>query len=112
MELKGALQRIYDGPLSRSDKLAKKEETIAAYEAAFQKDYLPRFQSSSYREARSLQLNNAFLSLYSLYTDAIPLLRRYETERCGSDLKVFVQKIKELAKGGGDMVDRVRRSLD
>jgi hypothetical protein len=44
--------------------------------------------------------NNAFLSLYRLYSDDIPRLRSHWERRCGSDLRRFMEAAKALANKG------------
>jgi predicted aminopeptidase len=55
-------------------------------------------------------LNNAYLSLYSLYSDDIPLLRAWFEQRCGSSLKRFMESMKEIA-AHGDVKAQLRSLL-
>ena len=55
-------------------------------------------------------MNNALLSLYSLYSDDVPLLRSWFEERCGSSLRRFMESMKELAKHG-DVKAQIRTGL-
>jgi len=111
-ELKGLsaeLKKVYDGPLSREEKLADKARIIAAFKAAFRQGS-GRFRTPEYRAARDLPLNNAFLSLYDLYTNDIPLLRSYEQKMCGGSLKSFMQAAERLSKKG-DIKEQMRAAL-
>jgi len=106
-----ALEAVYRSQLSRAEKLAKKQEIIAQYQEIYRKDYAPRFQSAAYRKATKLPLNNAYLMLFTLYTDHIPLLARFEQERCGSDLKTFMREMERLSKSPGKMIDKIEAAL-
>jgi hypothetical protein len=70
----------------------------------------PRFHTDRYAHLEKLKLNNAFLSLYSLYSDDVPLLRDWFVLRCGSSLRTFMASMKELA-GRGDVKTQVRVAL-
>ena len=88
--LSGDLQALYSGPLPREEKLAEKKRIIALHQQRYTADYLPRFHDPAYRKAADLPINNAYLSLYDLYTEDLPLLRRYFTLVCGSSLQGFL----------------------
>lgn len=88
-----SLQEVYDSPIPRAYKLELKSQLINAF-----------------RRRRDLPINNAYLSLYSLYTDDVPLLRSLFRERCGSDLKTFMLVMEALAKKG-DVKKLIREEL-
>jgi predicted aminopeptidase len=94
------LDAVYTGPLSREEKLARKAEIIAAFTRRLVGPDAPRFRTEGYRNLESLPLNNALLSLYSLYSDDVPLLRAYCTERCGGDLRLFMEAVRRLSRAG------------
>ncbi len=106
-----ALSRVYASPLSRVEKLAKKREVIAEYQGIYRKDYLPHYKTAAYRASADLPLNNAYLMLFNLYTDQIPLLVRFERERCDGSLRVFVEQVKRLSKSPGNMIDKIKREM-
>ena len=110
-DLKGALQDVYGSDLTAEEKLAKKKDVIARFQSEFETSYASRFSSNAYRSAKDLPLNNAYLSLYDLYTNDIPLLRRFYTEKCGGDVKQFMAEMLRLSKAPGDMFDKVRTAL-
>lgn len=110
-ELKQSLQEVYQSPLSTEEKIARKAEIIAASRQRYVAEYVPRFKSEAYRGASDLPLNNAFLSLYDLYTEDVPLLRQYYEKECGSELPVFVGKMKVLSKESKDVAAAIRGKL-
>jgi predicted aminopeptidase len=110
-ELSGALRTLYSGPLPREEKLAEKKRIIASYKKRYAEDFLPRFHAPAYRKAADLPINNAYISLYDLYTEDVPLLKRYFAQVCGSSLKEFMEQVKRLAKGGGRVAEKMRREL-
>ena len=110
-ELARALDEIYRGPLSREEKLVRKREIIDSYRERFAAETRPLFRSEPYRRMADPRINNAWLSLYALYTDDIPLLRFYWERRCGSDLRRFLEAARKLA-AKGDVRDLMRRALE
>lgn len=109
--LKAALEELYAGPLPREEKLAEKQRIIAEHQRRFAAEYLPAFHDPAYRRVTELPLNNAYLSLYDLYTADLPLLRRYYVEVCGSDLSAFVAQVKRLARGRGEVLEEMSREM-
>ena len=104
------LRALYEGPLPREEKLAEKKRIIARHQQIYAADYLPRFHDPAYRKTADLPINNAYLSLYDLYTEDLPLLRDYFVRVCGSSLRDFLVQVKSLSKGGG-VAEKMRREL-
>ena len=98
-ELSGQLKQVYASTLSRDDKLSGKARIIADFKARL-KDEAGRFRTSEFRKLGDLPINNAYISLYDLYTDDIPLLRSFYEQRCGGDLRTFMMEAEKLAKTG------------
>ncbi len=109
-ELHQQLDTVYKGSASREEKLADKARIIADFTQRLSGELASRFHTESYRNLGRLKLNNAYLSLYSLYSDDIPLLREYWQTRCGSSLSRFMQEAKRLAKLG-DVKALMRKEL-
>lgn len=105
------LEKVYGSSLPREEKLERKREIIARFERIYRRDYAPRFHSGAYRREARLPLNNAYLLLYALYTDHIPLLARFERERCGSSLETFVREVERLAESRGNMIEKIQAAL-
>ncbi len=95
------LGALYNGQGTREEKLAGKAEIIAEFKSRF---------SGEYKGLEKVQLNNAYVDLYRLYSDDIPLLRAYWALRCGSDLSRFIKAAKYLA-GRGDVKALMRQAL-
>jgi predicted aminopeptidase len=70
--LRGALEGVYGSPVSRERKLQDKERLIAAFQSEFEREKQDRFRTEAFRAMRAPRLNNAYLSLFSLYSDDIP----------------------------------------
>lgn len=104
------LKAVYDMPITREEKLARKAEMIDEFTRGLAAGEEPRFRSDKYAHLEKLKLNNAYLSLYSLYTDDVPLLRDWFVMRCGSSLRTFMASMKELARHG-DVKAQVRAAL-
>jgi hypothetical protein len=56
------------------------------------------------------RVNNAYLSLYSLYSDDVPLIRSYCEKLCGGDLRCLLKDARALARRG-DVKAQMRRAL-
>jgi predicted aminopeptidase len=108
--LSGELDSLYRGSQSREEKMLRKAEIIGHFKNRLAGDLASRFHTDAYRSLGALSLNNAFLSLYSLYSDDIPLLRAYWERRCDSSLRRFMEAMKALA-GRGDVKALMREEL-
>jgi predicted aminopeptidase len=109
--LTSALDALYSSALSRQEKIDRKAEIIDSYKARFKTEYAPRFTDPDYRKASDRPINNAYLSLFDLYSKEIPLLYDYYARECGSDLKSFMQKVTRLSKSPGDLEGKIRLEL-
>ena len=98
--LSARLRAVYTGAFSREEKLARKAQIIDEFRKELSGDQAPRFRTAGYGNLEKISLNNALLSLYSLYSDDIPLLRAWFEESCGGSLKRFMESMKELASKG------------
>ena len=94
----------------REEKLSEKARIIEEFTNRLGGDLASRFHTAGYRNLGSLKLNNAYLSLYSLYSDDIPLLHEYWQTRCGSSLPRFMEAAKRLSRQG-DVKALMRREL-
>jgi predicted aminopeptidase len=109
-ELGKALTQVYDSPIPRAYKLERKNQLIAAFREKLTREAGSLFRSPGYRKIGDLPVNNAYISLYNLYTDDVPLLQSYFQERCGSSLKDFMLAMEGLAKNG-DVKTQMRQEL-
>jgi predicted aminopeptidase len=116
LELKGELSALYAGGnasgVSRAEILARKQDAIASFKERYARDYAPLYRTETYRAYTDLPINNAYLSLYDLYNGDVPLLRSYFEERCRSDLKLFIVRVREIAEEGGNVKDGIRSRLN
>ncbi len=104
------LSVVYAGAFSREEKLARKAEIIDEFKKNLSDGRARGFRTSAYANLGRIPLNNAYLSLYSLYSDDIPLLRSWFEQRCGRSLKRFMESMKELASHG-DVKAQIRSAL-
>jgi predicted aminopeptidase len=110
-DLAGTLGSEYRAPLSREEKLARKREIVAAFQRSFETGKGARFRTEAYRTMAAPQVNNAYLSLYSLYSDDVPLIRSYCEKLCGGDLRRLLADAKAFARRG-DVKAQMRRALE
>ena len=108
-DLAARLEPVYSSGLSREEKLARKKQIIDEFKAGLE-DGAAGFRTDAYARLEKIPLNNAYLSLYRLYTSDVPLLRQWFEQRCGGDLRRFVASMKELA-ARGDVKSQVRAAL-
>jgi len=105
------LRAVYATSITREEKLARKTEVIDEFKRGLAGEEAPRFRTSAYGHLEKLQLNNAYLSLYGMYTDDVPLLREWFVQRCGGSIRLFMESMKQLA-ARGDVKAQVRSGLE
>jgi predicted aminopeptidase len=109
-DLSQKLAAMYAEPITRQEKLDRKAAMIAEFNAMLAVKRATLFRTNGYRRVGELSLNNAYLALYSLYSDDVPLLRSYWEKACGSSLKELITRAKALAKKG-DVKALMRQAL-
>ena len=109
-KLSQSLADVYAQPLSRQEKLDRKAAAIKDFNDRLVAQRGTLFRTESYRGVGALPLNNAYLSLYSLYEDDLPLLRAYWEKICGSSLPRFMEQAKVLSRHG-DVKEQMRDAL-
>ncbi len=109
-DLSNRLTTVYAGPLPREEKLARKAQIIDEFKKDLSNGPARGFRTPAYANLGRIPLNNAYISLYSLYSDDIPLLRAWFEQRCGGSLEGFMASMKELASHG-DVKAQVRTLL-
>jgi len=108
--LAARLAPVYASRLSREEKLAQKARIIDEFTRGLADSRAAGFRTDDYAHLQKIALNNAYLSLYRLYTTDVPLLREWFERRCGGDLRRFMASMKELA-ARGDVKSQVRAAL-
>ncbi|MDR2194029.1 MAG: aminopeptidase [Treponema sp.] len=101
-ELIAELNVLYQGTLSRDEKLQEKERIIAHAQERFTAEYEQRFIGENYRLFSSMSINNAYLELYRLYYSGGDYLASLY-ERSGKDLRRLITaaaSIKRIGKNG------------
>ena len=105
------LRAVYATSITREEKLARKTEVIDEFKRGLAGEGAPHFRTATYGHLEKLQLNNAYLSLYGMYTDDVPLLREWFVQRCGGSIRLFMESMKQLA-ARGDVKAQVRSGLE
>lgn len=109
-DLSEKLKAVYAMPITREEKLTRKAVVIDEFQRGLAEGEGPRFRTAAYGHLEKLPLNNAYLSLYSLYSDDVPLLREWFVQRCGGSLRLFMESMRDLA-ARGDVKAQIRDSL-
>jgi predicted aminopeptidase len=109
-DLAARLSPVYSSNVSRDEKLAEKKKIMDEFRRGLTDVAAPGFRTDAYTHLEKIPLNNAYLSLYRLYTSDVPLLRRWFLERCGGKLASFMASMKELAVHG-DVKKQIRAAL-
>jgi predicted aminopeptidase len=109
--LHAGLEEVYRSGLDRGRKLEEKDALIAAFRADFERDKAALFRTEAYRAMEAPQVNNAWLSLFSLYGDDLPLLASYHQKLCGGELRRLLDQVRALARQG-DVKIQMRRALE
>jgi predicted aminopeptidase len=94
------LNTVYQSTISREEKLERKAEIITAAQTRFAENYETMFKTENYRGFPKLQVNNAYLELYSLYYEEDTYFKDLY-EHSGRDLPSFIAAAKML-KGKSD----------
>jgi predicted aminopeptidase len=89
------LNSLYKSGKPQGDILQEKDEIIKAAQERFAVEYETLFRSDNYRGFSNLQINNAYLGLYSLYYDGKSFFRDLY-EKSGRDLPLFIEAVKTL----------------
>jgi len=108
--LHAELDALYRGQADREGKLARKAQLIAAFQADFERRRESLFRTQAYRAMPAPRPNNAWLSLFSLYSDDLPLLRSYWERLCAGDLRQLLEDCRAMARRG-DVKEQMRRAL-
>jgi predicted aminopeptidase len=108
--LHAELEELYRSALDREQKLKRKSALIASFRADFEREKQTLFRTEAYHAMGAPQVNNAWLSLFSLYADDLPLIRSYCDKLCGGDLRRLLAQARVLARQG-DIKVQMRRAL-
>jgi len=109
-DLAARLSEVYASGVGRDQKLSQKRVVIDEFKAGLADAQAAGFRTEAYTHLDKIPLNNAYISLYRLYTSDIPLLRSWFESRCGSDLRRFMASMKELS-AHGDVKAQIRAAL-
>jgi predicted aminopeptidase len=108
--LRGALEEVYRADLPDEEKRLRKAALLARFERDFAGSVQPGFRTDQFRRMQSPRVNNAYLSLFSLYNDDVPLIREYFSWVCGGDIRRLIAEVRALARRG-DVKEQMRRAL-
>jgi predicted aminopeptidase len=106
---RGELNRPDSRPISREEKLERKEEIIRAAQERFDDEYEGRFKRDNYRGFSTMKINNAYLELFRLYYEESGFFEGLY-EKSGRDLRAFIAAAKTL-KPAGDPKQQLEEAL-
>jgi len=105
------LEAVYQSGKSREDILALKAEIITVRAREYRDAAPTLLRGEGYRSFPMERINNAYLDLYRLYEGEPELYDEYLEIVCGGDLAVFIRKLRDLARLGGDPKVRMKDAL-
>ncbi|MDR2600946.1 MAG: aminopeptidase [Spirochaetaceae bacterium] len=94
-KLKLDLEEVYKKDISLNEKLEQKEAVIKAAQKKFEEEYDATFKTKNYVNFSKIQINNAYLQLYSLYNDGADYLEKLYNSS-GKDLRFFIEAAKKI----------------
>jgi len=95
-EIYEELEGIYNSDRSREDKLRIKAEVFERAQRRFEESYDERFNTEKFLSFKDVELNNAYIMLYMLYTQNLQIF--YDLyEHNDNDLRSTVSALKSLA---------------
>jgi len=104
------LQAVYASDLDRAHKLSEKQRVLDEARDRFAREYDRRFRTERYRGFAKARVNNAYLDLYATYTQDLDVFERLY-EKCGRDLRLMMEQIKQLKGVEGDAKEYIRSKL-
>lgn len=105
------LNTVYTSPLERSEKIRGKKEIITAFQQDIRENYNEYFATDTYRYIANIDLNNAHIISWNIYTRDLSLY--YEIYRSlGSDLNRFIKEVEGVEDYEGDPKDYLRSLID
>lgn len=104
------LERVYDQPISRSEKIRLKKETILGFKRRVVNGYDSLFSTESFRGIEKCSFNNAFLAVRRTYNQDLELFERL-SECYGGDLRRVVEYAVSLKRRRGDPKELLRKEI-
>jgi|GEM_PF-816887 len=106
------LERVYDQPISRSEKIRIKKETVQGFKRRLVNDYDSLFTTESFGGIGKCSFNNAFLAVRRTYNQDLELFSCL-SDCYGGDLRRVVEYAVSLKrrKGGGDLKELLRKEI-
>jgi len=99
------LEVVYNNPaLTREEKLAQKAEVIRNRALEYADSYSKAFYLEGYKTFNMAKANNAYIDLYRLYEEDLSLYETWLEQKCGGDLKAFINDMLILAKKYGKAI--------
>lgn len=96
LELKKLLQEMYSMPIPDEQKLVRKQEIIDSFQKQFHATYEQRYLTQRYLGFAELDVNNAYISIFSLYHPGDDIYERIHMEAAGGDLSRMIELLKPL----------------
>ena len=106
--LRDRLEKYYSE--EHEDMKSGKEKIISGFQYEFRKNYDDHYRTASFKKIGELPINNAFISLYSLYNDNLDIFRIFH-EKHGSDLRITLKLIRETVTGSKDAYGEIKNEI-
>ena len=95
------LESIYTSGITEAEKIRRKEEIISAFKRRIRDDYSDFFSTDNYRYIADMDLNNAHIITWNIYTRDLSLY--YDVYRSlGNSLPRFLQRVQAVEAYKGD----------
>jgi len=105
------LEAVYSSPASNEEKRRRKAQIIAARAELFKSSYTSLFKAEGYKNFDMGRINNAYLDLYRIYEGESSLYADFYARVCGSDMRLFIRTVAQIAASRGDPKVEMRSRL-
>ncbi len=95
ISLKDRLEHMYSLPLPEQEKLAEKDRIISGFQQQFLETYEQRYDTERYLGFAELEVNNAYISINSVYHSTDDVYRRL-FEFASDDLALMIDLLRPL----------------
>lgn len=110
-DLGHSLSAVYAKEISEEEKRTMKAQTIKQFQLDFAEQYEERYDTDAYRDAATMELNNAYLSLFRLYEEPDGRIQRL-LEKSGGIKEMTGLLQAELEKTGASPWTAVEKIIE
>jgi predicted aminopeptidase len=109
-ELRATLETLYSKNILDTEKKILKQKAITDFKDSFKETYEVRYETDLYRKIPDLAINNAFISLYTVYYEHNTLLMDL-FHYCGNSVAVLIELLKPLVNNKENPYDYINTIL-